>query len=354
MSKMTPLTGMLGMRKKDDGQNGVSDGTANGASSSIHEDHKTADMAAFMGGVMRKARNPALKHQLNMSARGGNFRGDVDEDDMSSVGEDVSIHGDRTIMSAPQNDRALENDVGLLPGFFAVEAEGSCENERAEEEVRAAFTCFYLYIFGDMGMYLSEAEDGSLWLDRKKFLLRKKQMGDRESSPMFAVCLSLSRSLMFESFVRGRIADLERPNSERAKMMPHHIPLFVYCEKYLRINRLKFTMANIRRVVSSTVLSCPQHIIVDEAEAIRAKALALTSNEPFRGNVVMAVENLVSECRDVNCALPQVIAVIWARMAEARAAYWRHPLLALHLLKNLILHGVSNQLYEPLDESYFF
>ena len=337
MSKMTPLTGMLGMRKKDDGQNGVSD------AQSIHEDHKTADMAAFMGGVMRKARNPALKHQLNMSARGGTFRGDVDEDDMSSVGEDVSIHGDRTIMSAPQNDRALENDVGLLPGFFAVEAEGSCENERAEEEVRAAFTCFYLYIFGDMGMYLSEAEDGSLWLDRKKFLLRKKQMGDRESSPMFAVCLSLSRSLMFESFVRGRIADLERPNSERAKMMPHHIPLFVYCEKYLRINRLKFTMANIRRVVSSTVLSCPQHIVVDEAEAIRAKALALTSNEPFRGNVVMAVENLVSECRDVNCALPQVIAVIWARMAEARAAYWRHPLLALHLLKNLLLHGVSRR-----------
>ena len=192
-------------------------------------------------------------------------------------------------------------------------------------------------------MYLSEAEDGSLWLDRKKFLLRKKQMGDRESSPMFAVFLSLSRSLMFESFVRGRIADLERPNSERAKMMPHHIPLFVYCEKYLRINRLKFTMANIRRVVSSTVLSCPQHVVVDETEAIRAKALALTSNEPFRGNVVMAVENLVSECRDVNCALPQVIAVIWARMAEARAAYWRHPLLALHLLKNLLLHGVSRR-----------
>lgn len=343
MSKMTPLTGMLGIKKKDDGRNGVANGSASGASSSqpMDEEQKTADMAAFMGSVMRKARNPALKNQTNIpGARGGNFRGGEVADDMSSVGEDMSIHGDRTMMTVPQNDRALEKDIGLLPGFFAVEAEGSCENERAEEEIRAAFTCFYLYIFGDMGMYLSEAEDGSLWLDRKKFLLRKKQMGDRESSPMFAVCLSLSRSLMFESFVRGRIADLERSTAERAKMMPHHIPLFVYCEKYLRINRLKFTMANIRRVVSTTILSCPQHIIVDETEAIRAKALALTSNEPFKGNVVMAVESLVSECREVNYALPQVIAVIWARMAETRAAYWRHPLLALHLLKNLVLHGV--------------
>jgi len=333
MSKMTPLTGMLGMKKKDDGRNGVAN---------VDEDQKTADMAAFMGSVMRKARNPALKNQTNTAgASGENFKGIQEDDEMSSVGEDMSIHGDRNIMNVPQNDRALENDTALLPGFFAVEAEGSCENERAEEEIRAAFTCFYLYIFGDMGMYLSEAEDRSLWLDRKKFLLRKKQMGDRESSPMFAVCLSLSRSLMFESFVRGRIADLERPTSERAKMMPHHIPLFVYCEKYLRINRLKFTAANIRRVVSTTILSCPQHIIVDETEAIRAKALALTSNEPFKGNVVFAVESLVSDCRDVNHALPQVMAVIWARMAETRAAFWRHPLLALHLLKNLVLHGVS-------------
>ena len=37
-----------------------------------------------------------------------------------------------------------------------------------------------------MGMYLSETQ-GTFWLDRRKFLLRKKQLGEKEMSPTFVV-----------------------------------------------------------------------------------------------------------------------------------------------------------------------
>ena len=327
MSVMAPIATALGLRNEKD-----EDSLAYARkleSESLSNGQQQTESAAYMGGVMRNARDRALQRQ-GMVPRGTHYS------DSAYETSSVSDH------SSASTDGRMRNRVFLDAGK-------ACENERAEEELRAALTSFYLYVFGDMGMYLSEAEDGSLWLDRKKFLLRKKLMGDRESSPMFAVCVSLSRSLMFESFVRARIADLERPSSERAKMMPHHIPLFIYCEKYLRINHLKFTMANIRRVVSLTALSCPQHAVVDETEIIRAKALELTSSEPFRGNVVIAVKGLVAACRYVDVALPQVMAVIWARMADKSTSSWRHPLLALHLLKNLLLHGPLTAIADATD-----
>ena len=73
----------------------------------------------------------------------------------------------------------------------------------------------------DMGMYLSETA-GTFWLDRRKFLLRRKQLGEREQSPIFHVLRTFSYSGMFESHVRGRIDDMSMTARDRANIMPHH------------------------------------------------------------------------------------------------------------------------------------
>ena len=89
----------------------------------------------------------------------------------------------------------------------SLEACSVAENEGGEEDVRAALTCFFMYMYGDMGMYLSET-NGTFWLDRRKFLLRKKQEGEKENSPTFLVLRKFSSSKMFSDFVNQRISDM--------------------------------------------------------------------------------------------------------------------------------------------------
>ena len=80
---------------------------------------------------------------------------------------------------------------------------------------------FYSSRSQDMGMYLSETA-GTFWLDRRKFLLRRKQLGEREQSPIFHVLRTFSYSGMFEAHVRGRIDDMSMTARDRANIMPHH------------------------------------------------------------------------------------------------------------------------------------
>lgn len=63
-------------------------------------------------------------------------------------------------------------------------------------------------------MYLSETE-GQFWLDRRKFLLRKKQLGEKEESPTFLLLRKFCASQMFELFVKGRIDDMGLTSRDR-------------------------------------------------------------------------------------------------------------------------------------------
>lgn len=65
-----------------------------------------------------------------------------------------------------------------------------------------------------IGMYLSETE-GQFWLDRRKFLLRKKQLGEKEDSPTFLLLCKFCASQMFELFVKGRIDDMGLTSRDR-------------------------------------------------------------------------------------------------------------------------------------------
>jgi hypothetical protein len=89
-----------------------------------------------------------------------------------------------------------------------------------------------------------------------------------------------------------------------------------------------------------TVIKCTRRIAVENGVEIRFRALALTSDTSFEGNVATALSDLVNLCRDCNRNLSIVMSVIWHRVGQTKASLWRHQLLALHLLKTLLLHGV--------------
>lgn len=122
-----------------------------------------------------------------------------------------------------------------------------------------------------------------------------------------------------------------------------HIPLFDVCSKYLSVHRLDFSLINIRRIVAKTVLACVRHLAVEYHVAIRAKALALTDDTPYEGNVSVAITELVDSCHECNTNLSVVMSVIWRRLNQTDETKKTnmHILLALHLLKNLVSNGVS-------------
>jgi len=307
----------------------------------------SVDAAAFFGKMVRS-----------------NFQKEMNE----------STHDEETtVCAAPKYSAPSQGiDIGSL------EACTVAENEGGEEDIRAALTCFFLHMYGDMGMYLSETQ-GTFWLDRRKYLLRKKQEGEKENSPTFlvlkkfsSVCenickaffmrklcpssltfLSFTQSRMFSDFVNQRISDMVLITTrERFSIMPHHIPLFDICCKYLSVHRLEFSLINVRKIVANTVISCPRHVAVERSVALRNTALALTSDAPFDGNVGLSLAQLIESCRECNTNLSVVMSAIWHRLNETKNGVCL--LLALQLLKNLLLHGVSNYCFVEIDSNVFF
>lgn len=131
------------------------------------------------------------------------------EDDDGATEDDDTEQLSAPKYAAPSHD----TDVG------SVEACIVAENEGGEEDIRAALTCFFIHMYGDMGMYLSETH-GTFWLDRRKWLLRKKQLGLLESSPIFVVLQKFSSSSMFAIHVKGRIDDMSMTARDRSNIMP--------------------------------------------------------------------------------------------------------------------------------------
>jgi len=213
-----------------------------------------------------------------------------------------------------------------------------CENETAEESVRVALTTFYLFIFGDMGMCLSESRTGGLWLDRKKYLRCKIVQGIVEDSNLFAVLAVFSRTFLFQGFVRNRIRDLELPDIDRKSVIQKS--LFSMCESFIRINEIDCSISNIRNVVQEHSLQCPQRDIASSCAAVRGKAHSLIVNQNFEGDSLKSLASLIDSADEVNGSLGYVMGIVWIRIQETRSHLWKHPLLALYILRNLLLHGV--------------
>lgn len=264
------------------------------------------------------------------------MRGDslVDDNEIESTDSSLQSDGDLA---------RLDDTCGHVPRSQRVDPAAMnifdiCDNARGEEGLRAALTFFFLVTHGDLGAMLSQNPNGSFVLDRKKYLLHKINGGDKESTPLFSLYKQFSASAMLEHHLSQRIEEFERGKS---LSMPRHRSLFLLCEKYLRVKKLEFNYNEIRKVVSQTILHGPRHALVEKSELARARALILTSTQPFEGNVSQALSSLMQDSHECDCTLPQVMAVVWSRLDERKPSSWRNPLLALNLLRNLLLNGVS-------------
>ena len=101
------------------------------------------------------------------------FQGEVEKNEGGGTNEDEASEQ----MLAPRYAAPSHDNIGSIDPCAV------SENEGGDEDVRAALTCFFIHTYGDMGMYLSETQ-GTFWLDRRKFLLRKKQVRSK-STPKF-------------------------------------------------------------------------------------------------------------------------------------------------------------------------
>ena len=151
-------------------------------------------------------------------------------------------------------------------------------------------------------------EDKKFWMDRKKFLLRKKL--EEESTPIFQILQQLSYSLMFEQFAKCRIAELELSANERTYNFPRHMPMFALCTKYLQQNRVPFITDNICRLVFTTTGLLPQHDITKIRENAKSKAFMLTSHKLTDVDLSLSIKILMECCRECNERLCQVMSVI--------------------------------------------
>lgn len=226
----------------------------------------------------------------------------------------------------------------------------SCDNEEAEEMIRASLLSFFLELYGDLGMYLLMSKStGELKVDKKKFLVRKSQLGFTDKTPMWFLLKQFSRSIMFDRFINGRLKDAERQTQKNSTLLLDHIPIFSLCQKHLRKIKSNFTTTEIRRVVFTTVEGCPRHRIVESIEIVRNSALALTSEKPFEGDEVTEIKKLIDSCKKCDLSFRQVMAVCWIRIGDRRAHLWKHNLLGLNLLKNFVLHGPITAVSAAVD-----
>ena len=111
---------------------------------------------------------------------------DLDIDEMSTIIMVNPKYSIPDLLLIQQNRKSIDLSKNLAKDLSTIrKADQTCENERGEELYRSSPVCLFLEMYGDMGMYLSVSkEDKKFWMDRKKLLLRKKQLGE-EGTPIF-------------------------------------------------------------------------------------------------------------------------------------------------------------------------
>lgn len=240
-----------------------------------------------------------------------------------------------------QLDEEPEEVNSLAPDYIYTE---SCHNEATEEEVRVAFTTFYLCMFGDLRWYLSQQQGGLPVLDRNKFLGQKRALGDGEGTPMWPLLNNFCQTQMLEEYAKARIEEI------RSRVQPPaDAPLFLKCAGYLRQRNLDFDLLNCRRITRQVADGSQARLTGMLPTNARQLAMALTSNKTYEGNYQKAISNLVEQCRECTSVLFDVMSVIWLRLRDSKGLQWKHGYQALVLLRNLLYHGPMAVIAEATD-----
>lgn len=220
-----------------------------------------------------------------------------------------------------------------------------CQNEIGEEEVRVAFCSFFLCLYGDLKWYLAppSGPGETPRLDRDLFIQRKRQLGDGEGSPIFPLLQNMCQSQMFEQFVNARIEEIRTRT-----VITRDSPLFLVCANYHRQQNIDFSVISVKRVTQQVAQANPSRLISQANAHARVMAMTLTSNKGYEGDHAQAVAQLVEYCREAS-VLMDVMSVMWMRLNDAKGAQWRHALLALQVIRNLLYHGPLAAIPEATD-----
>lgn len=248
------------------------------------------------------------------------------------------------------SEEELQNDaVGEAPNegnsmaADYIYTEG-CHNELGEEEARIAFTSFFLGLLGNMRWYLTAKPGEPPKLDREKFLMERRSMGEGDGTTMWPLLKNFCQSQMLEEFAKARIEEVRA----RQPVTPD-APLFLQCANYHRHHSIDFGLISVRRVARQVAEGSPSRVTGMLQTNARRMAMTLTSNKAYEGDYSKAIAQLVEQCRECSSVLFDVMSVIWLRIRDSKGMKWKHAYQALQILKNLLYHGPMAVISEATD-----
>lgn len=295
-------------------------------------------MAAAKG---KKAASAAVKKGLSflrgMSERGADGSFTKSDSTVGDGEEDLDEEGDGSAT-------VLSKLVGK--GNYAYE--NGYSNEKSEEDARIAFTAFFVDLLGDIRAYLTQQVPGTPPVpDKAKFVKYREANGDTPGSGMYFLINNFVRSQMFDSFVEARLKEVQM-----RRAVPEDSPLFALVTNYHRLNKVDFSMNNVRQTVRQIAMqdNRPGRYLIDWNTKIRDRVLLLTTTQQsFNFDLGKAVSQLAEDCSESSTLLIDTMMVLWTRMQEGRGMQWKKTLLALQIFRNLLLHGPINVIAEGID-----
>ena len=182
------------------------------------------------------------------------------------------------------------------------------------------------------------------FFDKDLFLQSRRNLGDREGTPIFQLLIIFRETQIFEQFVRNRIDDWMKK-----KPVLLDAPLYSLALNYHRNQRIPFTLSEIRQVVRQMSQYNSSRFVIMWTNNVRKRAMELTSNNRDEARVEEAMKKLVQECRESTILLVDVMGVVWERLRTCRGMQWKHGLYGLQLLRKLILEGPVTAVSDALE-----
>jgi len=261
-------------------------------------------------------------------------------------GGDGGGENDDNVDDDDQQQQQGEGILTKLVGKGNYAYEQGFSSEKSEEDARIAFSIFFVSLFGDIRTYMTQQTPGQPPVaDKEKFMKYRASNGDMPGSGMFLLIGNFLRGKTFDAFVAARLKELQlrRPVSEDA-------PLFALVTNYHRLNKIDFSMNNVRQTVRQIATQdFPTRYLIDWNMKIRDKVSQLTSSQAFQGDFKRAVSQLTEDCHECSTILIDTMMVLWTPMQEGKGLQWKKALLTLQIFRSLLLYGPINVVAEAID-----
>lgn len=295
-----------------------------------------AVMAAVKGKDLIKKGFGKLKHaaKKKLFVDGSNY---ASEYGMGRTNHELNMNGE----DPPGNDSAVSYPISKNLYYY----DEGYDNEVCEEEIRFAFTTFFLVYVGDIKQFLRPRGAGQHPIfDKDMFKMARVKVGERQNTPMYKLTVHFKESQILEQFVIARVQDI----SQKKEYLPRLSPLFLIAMKHLNLKQMSFQILNVRRVLRHYSGNRPVIEYINVVKHVRHEAIYLTSTQRHESSA-MKIKKLVQECRECGIHLTEVMNVIWERLRDSRGSRWKQGSYALQIVLELILHGPLAAVTEAMD-----